>query len=164
MALKMKLIANVAPVTAPVAVLEPQKVFVQPEPSETETLTAEYIELYKKFEYFEVKDLLKRMDTIRKQLQTVANETMDGLKPAVFSCPQGEMEFSERKREAEVIDALALIHELLKKFGPEVTESVVDIAITPLRKLLSEFELKKHLTYEPGSRTLVSVRPVGMIP
>ena len=85
---------EVSPVIEPV--VEPQKVLVQPEVTEVQALTAEYIELWKKFDYFEVKALIKRMDDIRKQLVTVANETMDEKKPAVFSCSQGEVEFSER--------------------------------------------------------------------
>jgi hypothetical protein len=157
MALKM-LVKAPAPEVEPV--IEPviPKVVDIPH-SEVEALTAEYISLYQKFEYFEVKTLVKRMEDIRKQLVTVANETMDDKKPAVFSCAEGEVVFSERGTKAEVQDPLALTHTLLEKFGPEVTATVVDIAITPLRKLLSEFELKQHLTDVPGVRTLKSVRP-----
>ena len=149
---------EVSPVIEPV--VEPQKVLVQPGVTEVQALTAEYIELWKKFDYFEVKALLKRMDDIRKQLVTVANETMDEKKPAIFSCPAGEVEFSERNKVADVPDPLLLIQELLTKFGPEVTASVINIAITPLRKVLSEFELKKYLKEEPGIRTIRAVRPV----
>lgn len=128
--------------------------------TDTQTLTAEYIELWKKYDYFEVKALVKRMEDIRKQLVTVANETMDEKKPAVFTCPKGEVEFSERGKVAEVPNPLALIQDLLVKFGPEVTTSVVTIGITALRKVLSDFELKKYLVEEPGSRTLKAVRPL----
>lgn len=139
----------------------PQKVFVQvQEQSEVEALTMEYIELYKKYDYFEVKAMVKRMDEIRKYLQSIANETMDEKKAAVFTCKAGEVEFSERGTKVEVPDPLQLVQDLLVKFGPAVTASVVDIAITPLRKVLSEFELKKHLKEEPGGRTLRAVRPV----
>ena len=151
-------IVEVSPVIEPEVI--PQKVFVQPGLTEIQTLTSEYIDLWKKFDYFEVKQLVKRMDDIRKQLVTVANETMDEKKPAIFSCPQGEVEFSERGKTSEVPNPLVLIQELLTKFGPEVTASVVSIAITPLRKVLSEFELKKHLKEEPGIRTIRAVRPV----
>lgn len=142
------------------AVVIPETVLVQTPVSEVEALTAEYIELWKKFDYFEVKALVKRMDEVRKTLQSIANETMDEKKPAVFSCPTGEIEFSERGKTSTIPDPLALVQELLSKFGPEVTATVVDIAITPLRKLLSDFELKKHMIEEPGGRTLKSVRPV----
>jgi hypothetical protein len=147
---------EVSPVIEPVVIPK----VLQPGLTDVQTLTAEYIELWRKFDYFEVKQLVKRMDEIRKQLVTVANETMDEKKPAVFSCPAGEVEFSERGKVSEVPNPLALIQELLGKFGPDVTASVINIAITPLRKVLSEFELKKHLKEEPGIRTIRAVRPV----
>jgi hypothetical protein len=141
------------------------KVFVQtPTVTEVEALTMEYIELYRKFDYFEVKALVKRMEEIRKQLQTIANETMDDKKPAIFTCAQGEMEFSERGKATDVPHPLALIQALTGTFGPAVAESVIDIAITPLRKILSEYELQKYLTEHPGARTLRSVRPVPYQP
>ena len=151
-----KTVTVVSPVIEPVVIHTPQ---VQAE-TEIQALTKEYIELRQKYDYFEVKELTRRMEEIRKQLHAVANETMDGNQPAVFSCSIGEIEFSERQKAAEVPDPLVLIQELLVKFGPEATTSVVDIAITPLRKLLSEFELKKHLAEVPGSRTLRAVRPL----
>jgi hypothetical protein len=147
---------EVSPVIEPVEML---KALVQPV-SDVEALTTEFIELHQKFEYFEVKTLVKRMEDIRKQLVVIANETMDAKKPAIFASPQGEIEFSPRGTITEIPNPLLLVQELLKKFGPEVTASVVDIALTPLRKLLSEFELKKHLKELPGGRTLKSVRPV----
>jgi len=149
---------EVSPVIEPVVL--PPKVLVQPEPTAVEALTSEYIELWKKFDYFEVKTLVKRMEDIRKQLVTIANETMDEKKPAIFACPAGEVEFSERGKVSEVPHPLALIQVLLSKFGPDVTASVVDIAITPLRKVLSEYELKQYLVEEPGIRTIRAVRPV----
>jgi hypothetical protein len=156
MALKMLVKAPPEPVVEPVV----PKVVETPL-SGVEALTAEYISLYEKFEYFEVKTLVKRMDEIRKQLVAIANETLEDKQPAIFACSQGEVEFSERGTKAEVPDPLGLIEALQQKFGVEVAASVVDIAITPLRKLLSEFELKQHLTDVPGVRTLKSVRPAS---
>ena len=160
MALKMlaKPEVEVSPVIEPVIL--PQKVLVETGLSEVEALTDEYIELYKKFDYFEVKAMIKRMDEIRKQLVTIANATVDEKKPAVFASPKGEVEFSERGKVAEVPNPLQLMAELLEKFGPEVTASIINVAITPLRKVLSEHELKKHLKEEPGGRILKSVRPL----
>lgn len=158
MALKMlKPVVEVSPVIEPVVV--PETVLVQPGLTDIESMTKEYIELYKKFDYFEVKALVKRMDEIRKILQGVANDTMDGKKPAIFSCPEGEVEFSPRQTATEIPDPLSLVQELLTKFGPEVAASVVDIAITPLRKLLSELELKAFVNEVPGGRIIKSVRP-----
>lgn len=159
MALRMvakKVAVEVSPVIEPVVM--PQIVPVQ-SVSQVEAITTEYIELWKKYDYFEVKAMVKRMDDLRKQLMTIANETMDEKKPAVFACAQGEIEFSERGKVAEVPNPLALIQDLLTKFGPEVTTSVVSIGITALRKVLSDFELKKYLVEEPGIRTIRAVRP-----
>jgi len=151
------------PLVEPVVEPEPQKVLVEPlsptEQAHAEILAAEYIELWKKFEYFEVKALVKRMEEIRKTLVGVANETMDDKKPALFTCSKGTIEFSERGKEATVPNPLALIQQLLVKFGPEATASVVDIAITPLRKILSEHELQQHLVDVPATRRLLGVRP-----
>lgn len=160
MALKMLLVKPV-----PEPVVQPQKVWVEPTlqteaQTDVQALTAEYIELWQKFEYFEVKALIKRMEDIRKQLVSVANETLKDTQPAVFVSAAGEVEFSERGTKATVDNPLALLNILLNKFGPEVTTTVVDVAITPLRKILSEHELKAHLTDEPGVRTLRAVRPV----
>ena len=149
-------------VVPPVVMVEPAKVFVQPQSemsSSIEALTMEYLELHKKFVYFEVKTMIKRMDDIRKQLQSIANETMDENKPAIFKSPEGEMEFSERGKVSEVPDPLNLIDALVMKFGTDVAATVVDIAITPLRKILTDYELKQHLVEKPGGRTLRAVRP-----
>lgn len=157
MALKIKTQIDVTP--EPVVI--PQKVFVQTPESEIEAMTAEYLDLHKKFVYFEVKAMVKRMEEIKKQLQTIANETMDGHQPAVFTCSTGEIEFSERGTVTSVPHPLTIIEELHMKFGPETASSVVNIAITPLRKLLSEHELQKFVIEEPGSRTLRKVRSNG---
>ena len=160
MALKMltKPVTEVEPPVTETLVL-PKAWVEQPKATETETLTAEYLELYKKFEYFEVKAMVKRMDEIRKQLHSIANETMDEKQPAIFACPDGEMEFSERGKVTEIPNPLALISDVLKKFGPQVASSIIDIAITPLRKVLSEYELKPYVSEQPGHRILKSVRP-----
>jgi hypothetical protein len=119
-----------------------------------EALTQEFCGLYKQYVEHDMKDIVKRMDEIKKELQGVANEQMDAKKVAVFSCKDGTMTFSERGKSYEVHDPMALVTALNDKFGPEVAFSVVAIALTPLRKILSENELKKYLKEEPGARTL----------
>jgi len=147
---------------APVHILMKHKVQVaeQAELTDLEKLTVEYIQLYQKFAYFDGKALLSRMEEIRKQLVAVANQSVDDGTIAIFSSPQGEIEFSARGKTNTVPEPLVLVNHLLEKFGAEATETVVDIAITPLRKLLSDYELKSYLKEEPGSRTLKAVRPV----
>jgi hypothetical protein len=120
----------------------------------TEALTQEFVGLYRRYVEHDMKDIVKRMDEIKKDLQTVANDEMDAKKPATFSCKDGTMTFSERGKAYDVEDPMALVTALNDKFGPEVAFSVVAIALTPLRKILSEQELKKYLKESPGARTL----------
>lgn len=145
-------------VTVPEPVMAPAKVLVEPG-SSIEALTGEYIDLHQKSVYFELKQIFKRMDDIKKQLQTIANETMDPKQPAIFVCPQGEVQFSERGTSISVVEPLVLLDALVNKFGLEAAEQVISIAITPLRKLLSEAELTPYVTETLGSRTLKAVRP-----
>jgi hypothetical protein len=137
------------------------KIWVEPhQKTQVELLVHEYLELYRQFEAINGKQVVKRMEEIKKTLQTYANETMDGKKPALLTCEDGELEITERGTATVVKNPYLLVQTLEQKFGSEVAFSVVDIALTPLRKILSEFELKPHLEEKPGARTLKSVRPV----
>lgn len=122
-------------------------------------LVSEYIGLYRKCEALDVKPMLARMETIRKGLVAYANEHMADNKPAVFTSKDGKIEFSERKVDTSINDAKKLINDLTQKFGEEVAFSVVNIALTPLRKILGEVELDPYISQEPGARTLKSVQP-----
>ena len=62
---------------------------------------------------------------------------------------------------AVVKNAMDLVRDLIEKFDHDVAFSVVDIAITPLRKILNEVELHAYLDEQPGSRTLRAVRRIG---
>ena len=152
-----------APVETAVAPEDPAAALAQAlhtpsiEPEEltsTEALTLEFCGLYRRYVEYDMKDVVKRMDEIKKDLQAVANDTMDAKKPAIFTSAGGTMTFSERGKSYDVLDPMALVQALNDKFGPEVAFSVVAIALTPLRKILSEQELKKYLTESPGARTL----------
>lgn len=122
--------------------------------TEVEAMTEEFLALHRLFVLYDMKTVIKRMDDLKKALQTIANETMDAKKPATFTCKDGSLTFSERSKVAEVLNPMALVTALNEKFGPEVAFSVVEIALTPLRKILTEQELKKHLVDVPGFRTL----------
>lgn len=136
-----------------------QKVLVDtPASTDVGTMTQEFITLYKTFTSIDGKNVVKRMEEIKKSLQTIANDTMDKDKPAVFSCPNGELIFSERGKVTEIPDPIVLVADLVEKFGTEVAFSAVNIALGPLRKILSEMELQKYVTEVPGSRTLKVVK------
>jgi hypothetical protein len=154
MALKF-LVAETAP---PQVAEQTHKVLVEEALSEVEALTLEYVKLFQTYTAFEMKETISRMEDIRKQLQSIANEEVEANKPAIFKCATGEVEFGPRQKKSEVPDPLGLIQVLLAKFGPEATQTAVDIAITPLKKLLSEHELKDHLQEVPGPRIVKAVR------
>lgn len=121
-------------------------------------MVQEYLELRQKYDYFEVKTLVTRMEDLRKALVAHANATMEDKHPAIFGCAAGEIEFSPRGTVATVPDPLVLIQTLVEKFGADVATSVIDIGITSLRKVLSEHELKAYLVDQPGPRSLRAVR------
>jgi hypothetical protein len=120
-------------------------------------LVQEYLILYQKLHAIDGKDIVKRMEQIRKQLQQVAHDLVEDSKPAVFSCALGEIEFDERGEKTEIPDPRSLVAFLEQKFGVAVAWSVVSIAITPLRAILSEAELAKVSTKVPGSRSIKNV-------
>jgi hypothetical protein len=163
---KAKAKVKAAPVETAVTPLEAAQALIEAHPvlsippvdahalTPVEALTQEFVGLYRRYVEHDMKDIVKRMDEIKKDLQTVANEEMDAKKPATFSCKEGTMTFSERGKAYDVEDPMALVTALNDKFGPEVAFSVVAIALTPLRKILSEQELKKYLKESPGARTL----------
>ena len=164
----LKMLAKVAPVVQTAAAVTevevPQhKVLVEPPQAvtEIEALTQEYIVLYRQFVQLDVKNLLSRMDTIKKALHVVANETMEAKQPAIFKCADGEVEFSERSKDTSVPKPDELIAHLTKKFNESVAMSVVDIRITPLRQILAEKELEPFLKVDDGSRSLRAVRPAA---
>jgi len=149
-------IAQATVVDSPTAT---HKVKVEPPTSITESLTNEYLTLYAVAEQYQMKAIIKRMDDIKKVLSTYANEHLDDTKPAIFTSDKGEIEFSERGKVAVVKNAMDLVRDLIEKFDHDVAFSVVDIQITPLRKILGEAELLAYLDEKPGSRILRSVRP-----
>lgn len=148
------------PVTATVAVDTFPQALPQPE-TETTALVNEFLVLYERYTEQHVKDLIKRLEEIKKTLQTYANTYLAADKPAIFQTEKGVVEFSERGEQTEIVDPVALVQHLQDKFGQDVAFSVVTIALTPLRKILSEHELKAFATKKPGSRSLLSVKPHG---
>lgn len=151
------------PVTAPTPTVQ-HIVPVEATP-ETETvldkMVSEYITLWQQCEKLDVKPMLARMEALRKSLVAYANEHMADNKPAVFTSKDGKIEFSERKVDTSIQDAKKLITDLTEKFGEDVAYSVVNIALTPLRKMLGEVELAPYVKQEPGARILKSVQPVS---
>lgn len=136
-----------------------EKVPLFHELTETEAMTQEYLHLYKFYEDFEMKKTIARMEVVKKSLQSIANSTMDGKKPAIFKCPDGEVEFSARGEVTDVPNPAELIAFLEDKFGTKAAFSCVKIGITELKKMLTEYEMKKFIEKKDGSRTLTSVRP-----
>jgi len=157
--------ASLAAPSPATAVVEPtiHKVVVTPDAeaiSELEAQTVKYIALYRKYVEHDMKETVAQMEKIRKVLAQSANELFADNKPALFTSPEGEIEFSVRSTKTVASDPLKLIEYLFDKYGREAAENVVDISITPLKTMLGGFELAQHTEEVPGSRTLKATRPV----
>lgn len=126
--------------------------------TETETLTQEYVTLYKKAVQYDLKSIVSRMETLRKFLMETANAQGEDAKPYVFTCPEGTVEFSERAKNTDILNPSMLVHDLTEKFDVNVAWSIVNIALTPLRQILSPNELKKYTKEIAGSRTVKAIK------
>lgn len=120
-------------------------------------LATEYLKLYRKFESIDGKNLVKKLEELRKAMATIANTTMPADKVALFECDEGMMEFSERGTITEVENPVTLVEHLVAKFGVVVAFSCVKIGITELRKILSEHEMKKFVKQTDGTRMLKGI-------
>lgn len=129
--------------------------------SEVEALVHEYITLQQKYDEYEVKALTKRMDELKKQMQSIANAEGEDGKPYKFTAPNGYVLFSERGEVAEVENPLELVKHIQTHFGPAAANAIVKIGITELRKILTEAELKNWIKKNPGSRTLKAAVATG---
>jgi hypothetical protein len=129
--------------------------------TETEVLTDEYITLATKFEEFEGSKMVKRMETVKKALQSIANDTCPPDAEATLSGSLGQVIFSKRvvgtdfpEQEKQV-----LISTLFEKFGLPVLAQTVKISVADLKKVLSEMEIDKYAEHPFGARILKLVKP-----
>ena len=120
-------------------------------------LTSEFVALSKKLESIDGKNLLKRMEEIRKELVTIANENFESNVPVTFDSDLGSITFSPRGKESVVPDVGTLLDHLYDKFGRDVMLSVVNIGITDLKKVLSEMELNSFVEKVDGARSIKGV-------
>jgi hypothetical protein len=164
MALKFKL-ANPEGVVV-VGVMVEQKPVVAQAPAlvELKELTAEealaeeLTALWRKYEEHDMKQVCARIEKLKKDLQSIANEKMEDAKPAIFTCGGGEVEFSPRGETTVVVNPQALVEHLCEKFSPDVAFSCVKIGLTELKKVMTEHEMQDFVKKNPGSRTLKGVR------
>lgn len=126
--------------------------------NELEAMVQEYLILHTKYVKLEIKQITDRMEEIKKILHETANEDVPAAEICIFSCDQGELEFTPRAIKTVVPVPITLLTALTHKFGVEAAYSVVNIAITPLKKMLSEKELEPFVEKIPESRKLKEVR------
>jgi uncharacterized radical SAM superfamily Fe-S cluster-containing enzyme len=105
----------------------------------------------------DVKKVQKEMEDIRKKLVDIANENGEPNVPFHFTAGDATIVFSERAEQTKITDVNGLLTFITEKLGEEAAQSVIQIALTPLRKLLTDVELAKFSEKVPGSRTLKSV-------
>jgi hypothetical protein len=119
--------------------------------SVTESLVQEYLVLYKKAEELELNKITARMNDIRKQLQSIAQEDYPPQEAVGFSSPEGYMIFGPQPNGIEITDHQGLIKKIMDTFGFEALKSVINFKITELRKILGEGELN-HFVVTDGDK------------
>lgn len=123
------------------------------EQTDQEMLVDELVQLELKMQSVDMKDVVKRMTEIKKELQSIA-ETFADDEPVVFTGSLGCVEFSAKANltKVELPDAPTLLKKLVKKFGADAAYDTVAFSLTKLKKLLSENELSEFTTIMKGSR------------
>lgn len=127
--------------------------------TELDPVINEYIDLYIQAEEMQLKKIYNRMEILRKQLASNANEMFSEDEQAVFKSDHGSIVFSPRSQSTVIPKAKELIEYMVEKVGEEAAYATVDFTIKQLLNLLSENELKKFSDKVPGARTVKAVLP-----
>lgn len=150
---KPKLSMTTKMLVQPKAVTKAVATTLEPE----EQLVEEFIQIWTRLEAFGAMQMQKRLEEIKKQLQSIANEKGSDDEEFTFKAPSGSMVFAKRTINKVVKSAAELVEHLNEKFDLEQAFSVVKIGMTELKKLLSENEIEQYVDSVPGSRSLKSV-------
>jgi hypothetical protein len=98
---------------------------------------------------------LKRVEELKKSLQSIAID-MPADKEAVFKSESGEVIFGPRSTKTTITDKDGL----RKKLGEATYFELASVGLTEVKKYLSEIEMEIYSTKEYGSRSLKSCKPV----
>lgn len=124
------------------------------EVSEEMALVDELVELDAFMTANAIAQKVKRIDAIKKVLQSIAKDMPEGVE-AVIAGSVGEAIFSPCKVMTTISDKSALRDAL----SEEVYFELSNVTLTDAKKYLSEIELEKLSTKSYGSRTLNTVKP-----
>ena len=123
----------------------------------SQTLAEELILLQRKLLAAEVPEITKRMDTIKKELQSIAAAAISPYDVWVIDCDTGKVQLSACKHMTAIADKDGVLKYIEDKVGKDALASVIQINLTDLKKVLSENEIAKFVTDTPGSRTTTIV-------
>lgn len=126
--------------------------------AEAIVLAEELIDLDYRLKQAEAYQMLKRVEELKKRLQSIAQESGAPTdQQYVFDTDDGQVVFSPCRMETRLTDRPGLI----KALGQETFNEVAKFTITDARRYLSDNELAKVSVVEPGSRTLKTITKKG---
>lgn len=117
--------------------------------TETQKLVNEYTQLAAKYDELEMATMIKRMDELKKRLQSIANE--QNLNEAVtLTGTEGTVTFSPCREETVITDRDMMI----KKLTPKVFVEIGKVNLGDIKKYLTEGEIQTFTEKQYGARSL----------
>lgn len=135
--------------TAQVAVHVPKMLVEQ---TNEQMLADELITLDTKLKEWGVPEVAKRVDTIKKELQSIA-KPMPPDEAVVWEGQLGVVQLTACAQATQVKDVTGLLNFVKDKCGEDAAASLVKISLTDLKKVLSENEMAAYIEVVPGART-----------
>lgn len=118
-----------------------------------QVLIDEAVQIDAELKASEAYEKLKRLDELKKQLQSIA-QTFPAGEEAILTGSIGEVVMSPAKKNVELSDKDGLI----EKIGQEAFNQIAKPTMTDIKKYLSEIEIAKVTNTTTGSRTLKTIR------
>lgn len=117
--------------------------------TETQMLVNEYAHLAHQYEQQEIGAMVKRMDELKKRLQSIANETSPG-DTVTLAGTEGTVTFSPCREETVITDR----DKMIKALTPKVFVEIGKVNLGDIKKYLSEGEIQAFSEKQYGARTL----------
>jgi hypothetical protein len=117
-------------------------------------LAEELIDLDYRLKQAEAYQMLKRVEELKKRLQSIAQESgAPAEQQYVFDTEEGQVVFSPCRMETTITNKASMITIM----GQQTFNEVAKVTLTDARKYLSENELATVSVTEPGGRTLKAI-------
>jgi hypothetical protein len=124
------------------------------EQTASQLLAGELISLDRKLVDADVPEILKRIEVIKKELQSIAKDAVAPDLGWVIEAPNGVVTVSKCAEKIEIKDLDGLIQYIESKLGHNAVLAVLSAQLTSLRKILGENEIHKFSETVPGARTI----------